>query len=75
VYWNTHADSPLVWSVDRGETSTEVHVREVYFAGVTIMTHHRPAADNITEPRGWVECYGAVEILHDRATITSISEV
>lgn len=55
LYFNSHADAPLVWSVDEGPGTSEQKFAQVTVACTRGMTHYDPEADNITQPRAWIE--------------------
>jgi len=44
-------------------------VKEVVLVGVNALALYRPEADNIAEPRAFIEGYGRVTIDNDMATI------
>lgn len=67
--FNTRADAPLVWSVYQMGTKREFMVKEVVLVGVNALALYRPEADNISEPRAFIEGYGRVTIDNDMATI------
>lgn len=69
VYWNRRGDYPLVWSIDFGDVSTEMNVKQIYLRGKTITTCVRMNADNVLEPRGWLEGNGVVVIADEIAEI------
>jgi hypothetical protein len=67
--------NPRVWGIDSGDSFTEVRVREVYIMGVPVITRYRAGADNITDPKAWLEGFGRVRITDDCATVESSTEV
>lgn len=67
IYWN--GEGPLWWSVDRGDSSTEVNVTEIVIEGVALSTNMNPAADNETSPRAWLEGDARVYIAHTVAYV------
>ena len=58
VYLNRFEDAPLVWSVDRGTKATEQRFKCVVFGKADAVTRVNLDADNVTEPRCWVEVKG-----------------
>ena len=51
--------TPPVWSVDYGDISTEKHFDEV-FVNCPGVTNHDTTADNVNNPKIWLEFYDAV---------------
>jgi hypothetical protein len=74
MYFSAHSDAPNVWSLDDGDSLGEVRVHEVYAAGIPLITRYRAQADNVSEPRAWLECFGRVTVESGRAVIESITE-
>ena len=69
IYFNSRAEAPLVWSIDRGTSASEVKIREIHLVQCSGISHFTPKADNLREPRAWIEGYGRVEIFDAVATI------
>ena len=68
VYWN--GEPGTLWSVDNGTTAVEIHADEVRFVNPGIIrTGHRPAANNTSEPRAWIEGIGIVRFANGVCTI------
>jgi hypothetical protein len=55
VYLNRFEDAPLVWSVDRGTKATEQRFSSVILAKVDGVSRLNLDADNVSEPRCWIE--------------------
>lgn len=55
LYFNAHAEAPLVWSVDEGPGTPERKFAWVAVSHVRGVTKYDPAADNVTAPRAWIE--------------------
>jgi len=72
VYYNARSAAPLIWSIDRGDVSTEIEVREIHFVNVSALSRFNSRANNITEPRAWIEGCGSVDILEGTATINGV---
>lgn len=62
VYFNRHNEFPQVWSVDEGDTETEINVREVVLIDVRAITKYDPNGDNINTPKAFFEVHGVLEI-------------
>lgn len=67
LYFNSRAESPLVWSVDHGPGTPEVKSAEVRIAADGY-TGIDPAADNVSSPGAWIEFHNA-EMLIDEHTV------
>jgi hypothetical protein len=68
VYFNAHADFPLVWSIDTGDDSTEINVKSITIIGGNckrFTSHYRPER----QPKAWFEIQGKLVILDEHATI------
>lgn len=69
VYFNRHADAPLVWSVDEGTQETEINVRRVVLRGIYGRTVYG-VGDNTDSPSVWLEIQGKLEVIDSIAYIT-----
>lgn len=75
VYIDSFENAPLIWSVDHGTKATEQTFRGVIFAGVNGHTNQNPQANNIDDPRCWIEVYGCdLHVDGDVATIRRYGE-
>jgi hypothetical protein len=64
VYFNTHADFPLVWSIDTGDGTEELNVKTITVSGVLI-SNYRPSR----QPKAWLSVIGKLSIADGHATI------
>lgn len=55
LYFNSHAEAPLVWSVDEGPGTPEHKFAWVAVCRIQGVTKYNPAADNVSQPRAWIE--------------------
>jgi hypothetical protein len=70
VYLNRFEDAPLIWSVDQGTKATEQRFAQVIFAGVNGVTNWNLLANNVDDPRCWIEVFGGtLTVENDVATI------
>jgi|HubBroStandDraft_1064217.scaffolds.fasta_scaffold12576_7 hypothetical protein len=70
VYLNRFEEAPLIWSVDRGTKATEQKFKQVIFAGVNGVTNWDLLANNVDDPRCWIEVFGGeLAVDGDVATI------
>lgn len=53
VYYNRKSDYPFVWSMDRGDISTEKIFKDVRIFGCKISSEFDSKHDNVNEPRAW----------------------
>ena len=74
VYFNSRAEAPFVWSIDRGTTATEYKVREVHLVCCSGFTRVELGTDNKLNPRAWLELYAEVDIVQGFATITAAGD-
>jgi hypothetical protein len=58
VYLNCFEDAPLIWSVDQGTKATEQKFRQVVFTGMSGVTNWNLLANNVDDPRCWIELDG-----------------
>lgn len=70
MYFNRHADFPLVWSVDDGDQATEQNVSKIVLRGVFARTVYGGKGDNINSPNVWIEVEGHLEVTDNVAYIT-----
>jgi hypothetical protein len=58
IYFNSHAEAPLVWSVDDYHPETERKVKrvEIRVPSTTLFS------TGATEPRAWIDCRGVLVI-------------
>ena len=67
VYFNAHADFPLITSIDSGDDTKEYNVKDItIFTQSVITSHYRPER----QPKFWLEVEGDLEIFAGRAVIT-----
>lgn len=72
VYLNRFEDAPLIWSVDEGTKATERRFKNVHFVDVTGKTCANLTADNVNEPRCWLEIeQGEIDSVVDGVAIIS----
>lgn len=55
VYMNGFHEPPFFWSVDEGSIATERKVHDVLLTKITSHTCVDLSADNIAEPKAWLE--------------------
>lgn len=55
LYFNSHAEAPQVWSADEGPGTPECKFAWIVVSRVGGITRYDPAADNVTQPRAWIE--------------------
>ena len=59
IYFNAHADYPLVWSVDEGTPETERKVARVHIMTSSTTIYLKDATG---EPRAYLSCRGRLVI-------------
>lgn len=57
-YFNRHAEAPQVWSVDEGDQTTEVNVKQVV-CYVKATSHYNGTKVNPDSPSAWFEVENA----------------
>ena len=69
-YFNNFDETPFLWSVDRGDISTEIKVRDWILIGATARTRVNLQADNVNDPKAWVEVEASeLEIVNEIAIL------
>jgi hypothetical protein len=70
-YYNRSQDFPQCWSVDEGDSSTEINVIDVV-CEVVSETRHNYTTDNEREPRAFMVCFGKLEVIKGVAYIRKV---
>lgn len=69
-YFNNFKEYPLLWSVDKGSIATEIKVRDWILIGATARTRVNLQADNVNDPKTWVEVEASeLEIMNEIAIL------
>lgn len=66
VYFNAHADFPLVCSIDSGDGTVEYNT-----LSITIDGHGKSVYRGERQPKFWIEIYGELSIIDGQAFIKS----
>lgn len=69
VYLNRFEEAPLIWSVDRGSKATERKFKQVFFSGAAGKTKCNLNANNVDEPKCWIEVIGEMRVVGDYAIV------
>ena len=70
AYFNNFNETPFLWSVDQGDISTEIKVRDWILIGATARTRVNLQADNVNDPKAWVEVEASeLEIVNEIAIL------
>lgn len=67
VYFNAHADAPLVGSIDTGDDTEEINVKSISLKRTAsdAISHYRPEK----QPKFWFEVHGTLVITDGHAII------
>ncbi|HKS94988.1 MAG TPA: hypothetical protein VJV74_02520 [Terriglobia bacterium] len=69
VYFNKSKEAPQVWSVDEGDTRTEINVRAFIIETTTVSRYNGAAA--YPEPKAWTELVGFLAIVDGIAVLSA----
>lgn len=70
IYWNKkEAVDGLVWSVDQGDISTEVNVKEI-ICYIPLVSHENLSASE-NDPKGWMQTIADVKITFSEDKLTA----
>jgi len=70
AFFNNFNETPFLWSVDQGDISTEIKVRDWILIGATARTRVNLQADNVNDPKAWVEVEASeLEIVNEIAIL------
>ena len=70
AFFNQLNELPYLWSVDQGSIATEIKVRDWILIGATARTRVNLQADNVNDPRTWVEVEASeLEIVNEIAIL------
>ena len=70
-YYNASEYYPQIWSVDEGDSRTEINVIDVV-CEVQSATRWNKTTDNEREPRTFMICFGRLEVLAGIAYIRKV---
>lgn len=61
VYYHKRENAPQVWSVDSGDSSSEIHVQGFELSNTVVESCTAPEAKH-GEPAGWLQVFGVLTI-------------
>ena len=72
-FYNTHAEYPLVWSIDDGNQKHEMNFSKIYIT-TPCVTGHAEEKQSWPNPSAWLEAVGVLEVNGDIALIRDVKD-